>query len=244
MRLLTTTDLRVSYGHIDVIRGIDLHVDAGEVVAILGANGAGKTTTLAALAGVIGSRGDVELFGERDQASLHVRTRRGMRYLPDDRGIVRALTVRDNLRLARVDAVAAFAISPELESLMDRRAGDLSGGEQQILALTRAIASDPKLLIADELSFGLAPIIVGKMLGLARAAAERGAGVLMVEQYAGQALSVADRAYVLQRGEIALQGTAQELGRDLTALEESYLGTAPADGTTTNAVRKRRGTRS
>lgn len=226
MSLLSTTDLKVSYAKVDVIRGIDLRVEPGEVVAILGANGAGKTTTLAALAGVIPSRGTVEILGHDDKAALHVRSRRGMSYLPDDRGIVRELTVRDNLRLARVAPEDAFEISPELKALMRRRAGDLSGGEQQILALTRAIATGPKLLIADELSFGLAPIIVDKMLTLARTAAERGAGVLMVEQYAGQALAVADRAYVLRRGSIALEGTAEDLGNDLEALEQSYLGAA------------------
>ncbi|MGW6729689.1 ABC transporter ATP-binding protein [Nocardia sp. NPDC055029] len=225
MRLLSAKDLRAGYGAIDVVRGIELHVEAGEVVVILGANGAGKTTTLAALAGVIPARGEIEILGHHDNAPLHVRSRRGLRYLPDDRGIVRSLTVRENLRLARVDPGDAFDISPELEALLGRTAGQLSGGEQQILALTQAIASRPKVLIADEVSFGLAPIIVSRMLGLARLAADRGTGVLLVEQYAGQALATADRAYVLQRGEIVLQGEASALSNDLESLERSYLGT-------------------
>jgi len=231
-RLLTAAALKVGYGPIDVVRGIDLQVDGGEVVVILGANGAGKTTTLAALAGVIPAEGDIEILGRRDKASLDVLTRRGLRYLPDERGIVRGLTVADNLRLARVDPAVAYRISPALEGLAGRRAGDLSGGEQQILALTRAIASRPKLLIADELSFGLAPIVVTRMLALARAAAETGVGVLLVEQYASRALAVADRAYVLQRGRVVIEGDAAELRRDIAALEESYLGTATATDTT------------
>nr|WP_237556162.1 ATP-binding cassette domain-containing protein [Streptomyces sp. SID5914] len=224
-KVLAAHDLHAGYGKIDVLHGIDLHVDAGEVVALLGANGAGKTTTLRAFAGLLPSRGRLEVLGHDDRAPLHVQTRRGMRYLPDDRGIVRALSVADNLRLAGVDRDDAYELGPELEALAGRRAGHLSGGEQQILALTRAIASAPALLMADELSFGLAPVVVSRMLRLARLAAERGAAVLLVEQYASQALAVADRAYVLQRGRVALQGPAADLAGDLDAIERSYLGT-------------------
>jgi branched-chain amino acid transport system ATP-binding protein len=229
-RVLTATGLKAGYGPIEVIRGIDLHVDAGEVVVMLGANGAGKTTTLAALAGVIPCRGEVEVLEHRDNAPLDVRSRRGLCYLPDERGIVRALTVTENLRLARIEPAEAYRISPILQGLAKRRAGDLSGGEQQILALTRAIASRPKLLIADELSFGLAPIMVNTMLRLARNAAEEGAGVLLVEQYASRALAIADRAYVLQRGRIVVEGPADELIKDVAKLEESYLGSATPVG--------------
>jgi branched-chain amino acid transport system ATP-binding protein len=141
---------------------------------------------------------------------------------------VRALTVEDNLRLARVPPAVAFDISPELEPLRDRAAGQLSGGEQQILALTRAIATKPKLLLADELSFGLAPIVVSRMLALVRSAAENGAAVLVVDQYARRALEIADRAYVLQRGEVAVAGDPDLLSVDIEAIERSYLGDRPA----------------
>jgi branched-chain amino acid transport system ATP-binding protein len=228
-RVLSAAGLRVGYGPIEVIRGINLHVDAGEVVVILGANGAGKTTTLAALSGVIPIQGgEVEVLGYSDHSTLDVRARRGLSYLPDQRGIVRALTVTENLRLARVDPADAYRISPVLESLANRLGGDLSGGEQQILALTRAIAGKPKLLVADELSFGLAPIVVSSMLQLARSVAESGAGVLLVEQYASRALKLADRAYVMRRGEIVVEGDAKELMKDMDALERSYLGSDSA----------------
>lgn len=223
---LAAHDLHAGYGEIDVLHGIDLHVDAGEVVALLGANGAGKTTTLRAFAGLLPARGRLDVLGHRDRAPLHVRTRRGMCYLPDDRGIVRSLSVADNLRLAGVKREDAYELSPELEALAGRRAGHLSGGEQQILALTGAIARNPALLMADELSFGLAPVVVARMLRLARLAAERGAAVLLVEQYASQALAAADRAYVLQRGRVAIQGPAADLAGDTDAIERSYLGTA------------------
>jgi ABC-type branched-subunit amino acid transport system ATPase component len=228
MTVLCAHDLRVRYGEMEVVHGIDLRVDAGEVVVILGANGAGKTSTLLALAGAINSTGNVELLGSPARGAVHQRARGGVAFLPEDRGVVRALTVEDNLRLARVPPAVAFHISPELEPLRDRAAGQLSGGEQQILALTRAIATKPKLLLADELSFGLAPIVVSRMLALVRSAAENGAAVLVVDQYARRALEIADRAYVLQRGEVAVAGDPDLLSVDIEAIERSYLGDRPA----------------
>jgi branched-chain amino acid transport system ATP-binding protein len=132
--------------------------------------------------------------------------------------------VEQNLRLAGVLPVDAYQISPELEALKARKAGDLSGGEQQILALTRVIASRPTLLLADEISFGLAPIVVTRMFDLIQKVAEQGTAVLLVEQYARRALEIADRAYVLQRGTVALHGRASELLADIESLEQSYLG--------------------
>lgn len=221
--VLRASGLRAGYGQVEVLRGIDLHVDAGEVVAILGANGAGKTTTLLALSGALPSTGELEVMGSQRSLSLHQRIRTGLQFLPEERGIIRSLTVRDNLRLGRADVDAALALSPELEALLDRSAGNLSGGEQQILALTRALANSPKLLLADELSFGLAPRIVSRMLELVRSAADAGAGVLIVEQYARQALAHADRGYVMRQGEIVIEGPAAELADDMESIEASYV---------------------
>ncbi len=223
-RVLNACGLRAGYGRTEVIHAVDLHVEEGEIVAVLGSNGAGKTTTLLALAGAIPSTGSIELFGEPARGDVHERTTRGVAFLPDERGVIRALTVEQNLRLAGVPPDDAYRISPELQALNRRKAGDLSGGEQQILALTRAIASRPRLLLVDEISFGLAPIVVTRMFHLIQNVAEHGAAVLLVEQYARRALEISKRAYVLQRGTIALHGKAAELLADIEAIEQSYLG--------------------
>lgn len=221
---LAVEGLFAGYGRTEVLHGIDLHVEEGEVVCLLGANGAGKTTTLLALAGAIGSRGKLEMFGRPSRGPVHERAKRGLAFLPDQRGIVRALTVGQNFRLAGVDADEAYLMSPELKAIEHRRAGDLSGGEQQILALTRAIASRPKLLLADEMSFGLGPIVVTRMFDLMRDAATQGTAVLIVEQFARRALEAASRAYVLQRGTVALEGRASDLLGEIDKIERSYLG--------------------
>jgi branched-chain amino acid transport system ATP-binding protein len=231
--VLTTSGLRAGYGRTEVLHGLDLRVDEGEIVAVLGPNGAGKTTTLLALAGAIASSGTVELFGRPAAGDVHKRTKSGLAFLPDQRGIIRALTVAQNLRLAGVSAEDAYAISPELSALKDRKAGDLSGGEQQILALTRAVVSGPKLILVDEISFGLAPIIVKRMFRLLRTVADRGVALLLVEQFAHLALEVADRAYVLQRGTVALEGRAADLLADIESVERTYLGGAEYAGTST-----------
>jgi branched-chain amino acid transport system ATP-binding protein len=222
--VLSVRGLEGGYGHVKVLRGLDLDVAEGEVVVMLGANGAGKTTTLRALAGLIPCSGKVDVLGMKPSAPLHVRARAGLTYLPEERGIIRSLTVTENLQLARVPLDKAVEISPELAALSDRAAGLLSGGEQQILSLTRAIAGEPRLLLADEPSLGLAPMIVRRMLHLLQLAASRGAGVLLVEQYAHQALQVAHRGYVLERGTIVLQGDAAQLRDDMDLIEKSYLG--------------------
>ncbi len=222
--VLEARNLFAGYGGVPVLHGIDLRVHEGEVVALLGANGAGKTTTLLALAGVIPSHGEIIVNGSPAAGPLHQRARAGLSFLPEERGIIRALTVREHFDLAQVDQEACFEISPQLRALANRQAGQLSGGEQQILALTRAVASNPKVLLADELSLGLAPIVVSRMLGLARQLAERGAGVLLVEQFARQALLVSDRAYVLRRGQIVLSGTASDLLADIGTVEKTYFG--------------------
>ncbi|MEM7143228.1 MAG: ABC transporter ATP-binding protein [Actinomycetota bacterium] len=223
--VLATSRLTAGYSDVPIIRDLDLRVDRGEVVALLGPNGAGKTTTMMTLAGearVLG--GTVDLFGSPATGRLHARAREGLAYLPEGRSVFGDISVKDNLRLGRGTIDAALASGPELTKLLGRRAGLLSGGEQQILGLARALAGRPRLLLADELSLGLAPIVVQRMLNAIRTAADdEGLGVLLVEQHAQQALAVADRGYVLQRGEIVLEGTADELLRDVERLTASYL---------------------
>ena len=222
--VLRARALSVGYGQIAVIRELDLAVSPGEIVVLLGANGAGKSTTLMALAGLLRlSAGTVELHGRPTRAPLHQRSRQGLAYVPEQRGIFRDLTTRENLRLGRGSLAAALEIMPELRPLMDRRAGLLSGGEQQMLSLARALASAPSVLLCDELSLGLAPLIVDRLLKAIRAASRQGVAVLLVEQHVRAALAVADRAYVMRRGTIVMTGTAAEVGARLEEVESSYL---------------------
>jgi branched-chain amino acid transport system ATP-binding protein len=223
--LIEARGLSAGYGRMPVVRDIELRVGAGEVVALLGPNGAGKTTTLLALAGELAPMaGDVTFLGTPTTAPMHIRCRKGLGFVTEERSVIMGLTVADNLRLARVPPPVAFGFFPMLERLLDRRAGLCSGGEQQMLALARALGRDPKVLLADELSLGLAPIVVEKLLAAVRASAiERGVGVLLVEQHVSQALQVADRVYVMERGRIALSGTAQEVRSQAGRLEAAYL---------------------
>lgn len=223
--LLAARDLSLSYGTVPAVRGLDLEVHAGEVVALMGANGAGKSTTLMGLAGLLSaSGGHTELMGEPMSEPLHKRARRGVRYVSEERSVIRSLSTLDNLRLGPGPVEEALELFPELNPLLNRSAGLLSGGEQQILTLARALAGDIRVLLADELSLGLAPLIVQRLLKAARdAAAARGVGVLLVEQHANLALEHADRAYVLHRGEVVLSGPASELRERLDEIEASYL---------------------
>jgi branched-chain amino acid transport system ATP-binding protein len=224
-QLLRTTDLSVGYGHRAVVKGLDIHVDGGEVVVLLGANGAGKSTTLLTLAGELPPiSGAVEFLGSRNPGGLARRVKLGLAFLPEEKGVFRRLTVHENLRLGRCDPEAAYESVPELRAISGRQAGLCSGGEQQIICLARAMAAKPRLFMADELSFGLAPRIVKRMLADLRRAADEGAGVLIVEQHANQALSIADRGYVIARGRITLAGSAAELQGRLADVAEAYLG--------------------
>ena len=229
-RLLDLRDLDAGYERVAVVRGLTMHVDAGEIVALLGPNGAGKTTTLATISGllpVIGGTLEV-LGGPPDTRRPQRVARRGVAHVPEDRALFKDLSVRENLRLGTRSSDAlerVLGYFPELERLLDRKAGLLSGGEQQMLALGRALASAPRLLMVDEMSLGLAPIIVERILPvLRRVVADTGAGVLLVEQHVHMALEVADRAVLLNHGEFVLEGAAADLRDRPDVLAASYLG--------------------
>lgn len=222
--VLEATDLSAGYGSSPVIKKLNLHVGAGEVVALLGPNGAGKTTTLAALCGELEPLdGAVRWNAEVWRAAPHRRVRAGLGYVTEERSIIRGLTVLGNLKLGRTPIAKAVALMPELERLMNRPAGLLSGGEQQMLALARAMCRDPHVLMVDELSLGLAPIIVNRLMETLRQAAQSGTGVLLVEQHVRQVLRLANRVYVLVRGEVAFEGEAGELLQDPGKVEALYL---------------------
>jgi branched-chain amino acid transport system ATP-binding protein len=230
---LECEQLCVGYDGVQVVHDVDLRLEPGEVVSVLGPNGAGKTTMLLALAGVMrAARGTVQVCGEPVRGGRpHLAARRGLAFVPDDRGLFFELTSRQNLRLAvrRGDARATvdevLGYFPALRDLLDRRAGLLSGGEQQMLALSRALASRPKVLLVDEMSMGLAPVIVQRLLPVVRRIADDlGTAVLMVEQHVDLALEVSDRAYVLDRGRVVLSGSARELRHNRELLRASYMG--------------------
>jgi branched-chain amino acid transport system ATP-binding protein len=228
--LLSAVGLTVGYGAIPVIRELDVSVAPGEVVALLGPNGAGKTTTLRALAGELRpTAGEVRWKGVRTTAALQARARRGLRFITEERSVFMTMSVLDNIRLSHRSADQCIALFPELEPLLTRRAGLLSGGEQQMLTLARALAGRPQVLMADELSLGLAPMVVERLLSAVRAAADQGVGVILVEQQLRHALRVADRGLVLRRGQVVMQGTSQELLARSDEIEDSYL-TAAAHG--------------
>ncbi|HVW42534.1 MAG TPA: ABC transporter ATP-binding protein [Amycolatopsis sp.] len=230
--LLEAVGLAVGYNSIPVVRDLALSVAPGEIVTLLGPNGAGKTTTLRALAGELPAlAGEVRWQGQRTTAPLHVRAARGLRFVTEERSVFMTLSVHDNLRLSHRSVDGCLALFPELEPLLSRRAGLLSGGEQQMLTLARALAGDAKLLLADEVSLGLAPLVVERLLTAIRDAADRGMGVLMVEQQVRHALGIADRGFVLRRGRVVMSGTSAELMSRVSEIEDSYLATAGAEDT-------------
>ena len=222
--ILEAVGLSVGYGPIPVVSEIDLVVRPGEMVAILGANGAGKTTTLLGLAGELKpTAGVVRLSGQVVTKPLHVRCANGMAFVTEEKSVIFGLSVIENLRLGRGDIDLAFELFPELEPLRRRKAGLLSGGEQQILTLARALSRQPNVLMADELSLGLAPLVVERLVHALRTATERGVGVLLVEQQVRTALTACDRGYVLRRGRVVLEGPSSDLLKRIDEIEATYL---------------------
>jgi len=231
--LLEVRDLRAGYGPIDVLHGIDLSVHEGEVVVVLGANGAGKTTTIRAVSGTVQRHGEVTFAGKSIvHAAPDAIVHGGIAQVPQGRGTFVDLTVEDNLRVGayvRRDDPSAdierwFEVFPRLRERSSQKAGSLSGGEQQMLAIARALMSRPKLLLCDEPSLGLAPIIVQEMFRtLARLNTEEGTAILLVEQNANLAMDIAHRAYLLETGSIVATGDAKEM-LDNDAIRKAYLG--------------------
>jgi ABC-type branched-subunit amino acid transport system ATPase component len=233
--MLEISQLSAGYDSVPVVRELSMSVRAGEVVALLGANGAGKTTTLRAISGLVNVvSGNIRLDG-RDLAGVapSARARAGIAHVPEGRGIFFGLTVAEHfaigVRPSPADLDEVLEYFPALGGLQDRRAGLLSGGEQQMLAIACALIHKPKLLLLDELSLGLAPVIVERLLPVVRQFADaRETAVVLVEQHVRLGLEIADRAYVLAHGDLTASGSADELRADTNRLVASYLGDAPA----------------
>lgn len=229
MTALHVQGLAAGRSGVAVVRGLDLTVEPGEVVALLGPNGAGKTTVLETVAGVLPPISGELRIGGRTYDGLRAASRLGVSYLREGRGLFAQLSVRENLRLRTHSRRAADTLLPQypmLEPLAGRRAGLLSGGEQQVLALACALSVRPRLLLIDEMTMGLAPIMVKQLIPLVRRAADDGLAVLFVEQHIHAALELADRAYVLRHGEVVLEGPSGELRDRLGELHDSYFDLA------------------
>jgi branched-chain amino acid transport system ATP-binding protein len=222
---LDVSGLSGGFGPIPLLADINLSVGAGEIVALLGPNGAGKTTAIMALAGHLPqARGRIMISGEPARRTAHQRAAQGIGVVTQERCVFMGLSVRDNLRLGRGAASDVLDLFPELRPHLRRRVGLLSGGQQQMLAVGRALAARPTVLLTDELSFGLSPLVVDRILGVLRQYADAfNIAVLLVEQQIHKALRCADRAYVLQRGRIVMQGSCESLQDRLDELHGLYL---------------------
>ena len=222
--VVSARGLTAGYGGTPAVHDLDLDVRAGEVVALLGANGAGKTTTLLTLAGEIHPiSGTVSVHDDDRPRRLHQRARKGLGFLTEERCVFMELTGWQNLKIGRGRPERALELFPELEEHLDKRVGLLSGGQQQMLALGRVLAAEPRVLLADELSLGLAPMVVERLLAAVRAAADTGVAVVLVEQHVRQALAVADRVHVLRRGRVVMSGDAADLRDDAEGIAAHYL---------------------
>jgi branched-chain amino acid transport system ATP-binding protein len=234
-RLLEVEEVHAYYGLAHVLQGVSLDVRGGEVVTLLGRNGAGKTTTLRSVMGLVTVRGgEIRLHGATVTGrATHLVARRGVAYVPEDRRMFPGLTVAENLRLASLGARLdggrqrdrlrrTWELFPALEEHLERDASRLSGGQQQMVAIARALLGDPRLLLVDEPTQGLAPIVARDIMQAVVAVARTGVGVLLVEQNAAMALELADRAYVLDEGVIRAEGRADEIRRD-EEIRRSYL---------------------
>ena len=236
--LLEVRDLRVAYGHVEAVRGVSLSVAAGEIVALIGPNGAGKSSTLNAIAGLLRpASGSVRLEGrELAGVSSHGAVAAGIVLVPEGRAILQRMSVFENLLIgsearpwsggreqARVAIDRQITRFPSLQRRLDAPAGALSGGEQQMLAIARGLLSQPRILLLDEPSMGLAPLLVRQIFDIVKDIHRAGTTILLVEQNARMALEAAQQAYVLERGEVALQGPASQLAAD-PRLQAAYLG--------------------
>ncbi len=235
MAMLEVKDLQVYYGMIQAIKGISFEVNTGEVIALIGANGAGKTTTLHTITGLIPAKAGSIVFEGTDltKTPAHKIVSLGMAHVPEGRRIFQQLSVYENLKLGaytrknkqeiQESLERVYKRFPRLEERKNQVAGTLSGGEQQMLAMGRALMSHPKIILMDEPSMGLSPIFVSEIFDIIREISESGTTVLLVEQNAKKALSIADRAYVLETGNIVLSGDAKELMND-DSVKKAYLG--------------------
>ena len=233
--ILQLRDAKVAYGQIQAVKGIDLDLYPGELVSLIGANGAGKTTTLNAIAGTLQLSSGTLSYSGHSIAGLpaHKRLREGIALVPEGRGIFTRLTVEENLRMGaytrkdraeiEADLLRVYELLPRVEERLQQVAGTLSGGEQQMVAIGRALLSRPKLLLLDEPSMGLAPLIVEKIFEVIHIVMKQGVTVLLVEQNANLALGYSNRAYVMDSGKITISGTGQELLSD-PKVREAYLG--------------------
>jgi len=235
--MLEITDLSANYGHVQALRGINLRVGRGEIITLIGGNGAGKTTTLMSISNLIGKAGGRIVYKGIDITDMppHKIVKRGICHIPEGRRIFPALTVRENLMagtmgnsaLGKEDRTRLFeevySLFPRLRERADQGGGSLSGGEQQMLAIARGLMMDPELILLDEPSLGLAPIVVEEIFELILKIKRKGKTILLIEQNAGMALQVADRGYVLVTGEIVLEGTGRELLVD-PEVRKAYLG--------------------
>jgi branched-chain amino acid transport system ATP-binding protein len=235
LALLEVSALQAAYGHTRVLHGLDFAMENGSITALLGANGAGKTTTLRAVCAMVKTQGEIRLGGERiDGRATEDIVRLGVAHVPDGRGTFANLSTEENLRLGaytrnnraavEADLERVYGYFPRLRERSRQQAGTLSGGEQQMLAISRALMLAPRLMLLDEPSFGLAPLLVRELFDILRRINEKdGVSMLLVEQNAAMALELADRAYLLETGRIVLSGTSSDLRRD-EAVRRSYLG--------------------